>query len=495
MVVVVVVDVGDAYKHRAILRADDDINDLDRTPYQYFKLFHPTAHLDQTLRLTSAKLWRKGHLPLSMQEYFVFVALLVGSALYAKTTLLTLFNSVYDVEGLRVTPNFSKFMRYQRYNAISANLTFDDVEDASYCFWKVRPLVTAFNNLRKRFIIAGVVLCVDESFSWWDGADAGIRVEGMPHVTKLKEKPRGIGLMIKNVCESETMLTIELVADKDEMARREFTVELGSGTAYLLRLTKSQWGSGRIVVADSAFASVKSAVELKRKGLYFIGHVKTAHRKCPKKFMKEREYRRRGDHCVATSTVDGVPLRCVAWHEEKRKKNKITPKVYVGSCGATFPGRPHMKVRHKKVGARSIRYEVPVPRPQMIATYHEHCGKIDDHNQLGQGVLGLEYRRTTRWEFRFFQTFVRFCMVDAFLAHRAFAKPNPEIGLIEFVWAVLRGLINNVEGESANAGPLRPLVHDPVADGGQGNSSVVHLEQLLTEADYFRRKAHEAADT
>ena len=45
---------------------------------------------------------------------------------------------------------------------------------------------------------------------------------------------------------------------KSEMRQREFTNRYGAGTALLLRLCESLRGSGRVIVADSAFASVKS---------------------------------------------------------------------------------------------------------------------------------------------------------------------------------------------------------------------------------------------
>ena len=233
---------------------------------------------------------------------------------------------------------------------------------------------------------------------------------------------------------------------------------------------------------------------MKHKGLYCIGHVKTAHRECPKKFMKEHEYQQRGDHCVATANSEGVQLRCVGWNEGKRKKGRITPNVYVGSCRTTIDGVPHMKTRYVNLSGRTSSFGVPIPRPKMVATYHEHCGKIDDHNQLGQGVLGLEYRRTRRWDFRFFQTFIRFCMVDAFLAHRKFSTDtdddNSSMSLLEFTHHVLDGLLDNVEGVSASAAPSRPAGTAPVADGG-GGAAAVHAEQPLQNAVYFQRNARE----
>lgn len=53
-----------------------------------------------------------------------------------------------------------------------------------------------------------------------------------------------------------------------------------------LRLCKALEGSGRLIVTDSEFASVKVCVTLKTHlGLYFHGIVKTDHKKFPKKYL------------------------------------------------------------------------------------------------------------------------------------------------------------------------------------------------------------------
>ena len=49
-------------------------------------------------------------------------------------------------------------------------------------------------------------------------------------------------------------------------------------------------GTGRIVVGDSWFGSVKTCIQLlKLNGLYFIGLVKTAHKGYPKEKLREAE--------------------------------------------------------------------------------------------------------------------------------------------------------------------------------------------------------------
>ena len=105
------------------------------------------------------------------------------------------------------------------------------------------------------------------------------------------------------------MVSVEIMAPKAEMRQRPYTGRYGAGTALLLRLGESLRGSGRVIVADSAFASVKSACVLKKNlGLYFHGLVKTAHRMFPKKYLQTVEIPERGGHVVLTSKVQGVEL-------------------------------------------------------------------------------------------------------------------------------------------------------------------------------------------
>ena len=54
-------------------------------------------------------------------------------------------------------------------------------------------------------------------------------------------------------------------------------------TACTLRITKSWWGFGRIVVGDAWFGSVRTVEELRDKGLYAIMSVKTAQRASPRR--------------------------------------------------------------------------------------------------------------------------------------------------------------------------------------------------------------------
>ena len=90
----------------------------------------------------------------------------------------------------------------------------------------------------------------------------------MPHVTKIARKPKGVGAELKDAADSETniIIRLELQEGAEHMAAKKFTdICQSKGTAQALRLTKPWHHSGRTVNGDSAFASVQTAVELKRR--------------------------------------------------------------------------------------------------------------------------------------------------------------------------------------------------------------------------------------
>ena len=71
----------------------------------------------------------------------------------------------------------------------------------------------------------------------------------------------------------------------------------------------------RIVVGDSAFASVKTAHELRKRGLHFIGIVKTATKRFPKERLKNHPFSGRGARCDEVGLRGGNVLCRLSWSD------------------------------------------------------------------------------------------------------------------------------------------------------------------------------------
>ena len=90
-----------------------------------------------------------------------------------------------------------------------------------------------------------------------------------------------------------------------------------------MRLTTDFHGTERIVIADSWFGSIKTAIALKQSGLYSIMIVKTAH-----KFHRENRFPREaldshdleiGEWVAYNATFDDVKLQAVSFQDIKKK--------------------------------------------------------------------------------------------------------------------------------------------------------------------------------
>eukprot|EP00750_Incisomonas_marina_P005668 INCI14073.1.p1 GENE.INCI14073.1~~INCI14073.1.p1 ORF type:complete len:625 (+),score=97.77 INCI14073.1:326-2200(+) len=486
----------------SIVWGDEGLAGNARAPEDYFMHLYPDGHVPEMLAATNANLDEHGgERHLTEQEFFQLLGLLLLASMFPAFTMDMLFRSAFGALGtyafLKI-PDLSEYMSYDRFKKLMRHIDFalqPAPDEQRGVFWKVQPLIDAFNSNRAETFHAGWKLVADESMSAWRGHDQRHGLTGCPHVTKIIRKPKGVGMEIKNLCDvaSGVMLVLEIVGPKEEMNDRKYTEALGSGTALLLRLSQRFAGSGRLVVADSAFASVKAAVELKKThGLDFIGLVKTASRKFPKKYFEELELDERGDHAVLTATERDVELMAVTWNEGKtnKKNKKITKKNIIATCGTTLPGAPHKKRRWCVHANGSLsKHTVDVKRPRVTAECFNGAQMIDVHNHGRQGSLALESRRTQRWDWRFFQTFLGILTVDAFSAFKHFRKDKRSINHTEFLLAIIAYLLDNKIGVLDTSPVLRPRGSSAPASPGEVVAGV-HDFKLLKEASYYIDTKH-----
>ena len=88
---------------------------------------------------------------------------------------------------------------------------------------------------------------------------------------KIKPKPRPIENEIKDLSDAKTNIVIRM-----EMYEEKEEKKFGATCATSLRLTKAIHGTGRDLITDSWFGSVKTAVTLHNVGVHSIMVVRTA---------------------------------------------------------------------------------------------------------------------------------------------------------------------------------------------------------------------------
>jgi hypothetical protein len=192
---------------------------------------------------------------------------------------------------------------------------------------------------------------------------------------------------------------------------------------------------------------------------------------------------------LLTATSENIPLRAVSWNEGKkdRQTGRIIHKNIIATCGTTNNAPPHKKKRwtNREDGSTEY-YHVNVKRPEIVREYFGSAQKIDVHNHLRQGSLNLEQRPTSRWEWRFFQTFLGIIVVDAFISYRTF-YPNQEkanCSHFDFILDLVASLLDNKVDLPDSARVLRPRPGTDVDDESTADPAVHDMMSLKSSA-YF----------
>ena len=205
---------------------------------------------------------------------------------------------------------------------------------------------------------------------------------------------------------SNIVLNMELYEGKDIMAAKDYVMPFGAITATTLRLTQPYHGTGKRVIADSWSGSVKSAVELSKRGLYSIMLVKTAHKQFPRQLLGEKNLER-GDWVAYTATVDEVKVQACRFRDLKVKD-------FVSTCSTAIPGNPR-KTNHNGF----------VSRPKVAEDYLKNSASIDVHNHYRTGSCGLEdIWHTKNPHRRQLAGILGFCFTNGYLAMKHFTNPN-----------------------------------------------------------------------
>jgi hypothetical protein len=233
-----------------------------------------------------------------------------------------------------------------------------------------------------------------------------------------------------------------------------------------------------VVCADSAFASVATATALLREhGMYFMGLVKTAHARFPKKYFSDVVTAERGASIILTTTVTGgeqdVDVDATLWDDTGMYGGKVTGKrkMLVATCGVTTAGTPHRKKRFTRgPDGETVTTFKEVKRPKNVEEYFGAAATIDVHNHHRQSALALEEAwRTTTWWHRVFATIVGVTETDAYLAYNRWEHPERRLTHRQFTESVAIGLMRYEEEDEEEGG----------AGGAPGEGGPVHTVVAL----------------
>ena len=352
------------YKPKLNVGDPNTMSELD-----YWMLF-PCECIDDILKYTNANL-RDRRKKVTKGELYKVIGFL-----YAMTLgVLRQRQDYWSTEGdLFPAPAFGRRfgMGLHRFEEILMALSFVEQGHNDDKWHPARALVELCASKWNDILTPGYKMTVDESMFAWYGR--GSALGGMPAVMKIKRKPKGVGCEVKTLADvaSGVMINLEINEGKEAMKETRWQRELGAGTATTLRLSEPWHGSGRIDCGDSWFASVKTAIELRRRGLFFTGIVKTAYTKFPLRVLSANCPLERGSTVTGTATEDGIDIIAHGWQDKKVH-------TFVSTCGTTLIGTPAKKRWYDTDG--KVFYK-EVQRTKLIEEYYDGASAVDIHNKM-----------------------------------------------------------------------------------------------------------------
>ena len=254
--------------------------------------------------------------------------------------------------------------------------------------------------------------------SRWYGMGGFWINEGLPQYVAMERKPEN-GCEIQNSADgvSGVMMRLKLVKTAEEEATivREDENGLLHGTSILLELTKPWHNKGdRVVCADSYFASVGAAEEMEKKGLGFIGVVKTATKRFPQAYLSTIELENRGDYRgVVSKNPNGRPIYAAfVWMDRDRR-------YFISSRSSLHEGAPYSRNRLRQVdqtpNAPPVHVDLNIPQPKAAEIYYSTCARIDQHNRTRQDDFELEKKLGTKvWHIRVNHSILGMADVDTY---------------------------------------------------------------------------------
>ena len=406
---------------------------------------------------------------------------------------------------------------------------FFDAVNEHNPWYPIQSLVEAFNDNRRKWLVASLVIVLDESMSNFQPRTT--KTSLLPHLSFIFRKPKPLGTEYKVAADGEVRVVGYIEIQKGAAAMRSepyFINGIGSTAACSVRGLVAMAHSGQatadrqlaqqqekrhLLIADSWFGGVRmvEAIKLLRpkqnddgtteyiidrdagenpNAHEVIAAVKTNSGWFPKEEIeKKMEEWPSGSYLVLECTAPETNVQLVAIGY-KYNARKALCFIMTKEAAATKPGaKPYIARFPDQFGNVCSR---KVPRPEAVSLYFSHNNVIDVHNHLRQHLLGLErhWKTPNPW-LRNAMSIVGITTIDAYQSIRYHCPHLLDMTVEEFADHLAHDCVTNrytSDGTMATRGYLPADALDAASQPSRSHAmpsvllhQVNHMTQQLND--------------
>ena len=280
-------------------------------------------------------------------------------------------------------------------------------------------------------------LTIIQGAPFWDGED-------MPGWGMIPRKPRlGKGRELRTLCDGASGIMIRfdpMEGTKPRFnaveTRKRWYQELGATVAVVLRWCEPWFGSGRVLIADSWFGSLKACKELRDRSIFSVMNVKTRNREYPTEYLHAmNDEKAQGEFTCMDTTVDLVDGTSTTIAAVAHKGPAGVPLCTVSSCSTTQHDPTKYSYRKSHLDSTktfTTHYMKHILIPMITRLYRMWYGKIDQFNRAkDDGVFAqlTDVWRTLSWAERDVTGIIAILFVNTFrmAMHCGDLKPGTTI--------------------------------------------------------------------
>jgi hypothetical protein len=317
-------------------------------------MMFPPAALRHFIECTNIELLHADKEVMEYEEAIKFFGIIILATRFEFTARASLWSAA-RISRFHASPCFGKTgMVRNRFDDIWSCMRFSyqppqrpaSMDHEDYRWKLVQDFVSYYNDHREEQFTPSDRICVDESISRWYGLGGDWINTGLPMYVAMDRKPEN-GAEIQNSCCAESGVMLRLRVRKSKAVDSvDLDEEMNHGTGVLRDLVLPWAQTGRVVAADSFFASVEAAQVLFKLGLRFAGVVKTASRRFPMAALNKLQLTERGMWKGLIHRGDklhGLPdILAYTWTDTNRR-------FFVSTVSSLSPSVPIQRPRLRQV--------------------------------------------------------------------------------------------------------------------------------------------------